>query len=158
MRKFGDDVAVKVEPVSDEVFIRSAKVEQADFIWDAGLGVAFPLRLREHPLQLEVSVNYGQEPVDASGRFADDDAGSFRLKDKLDLDFIGEMIEITGPVYALGALELDGVVGIYLQQTLSNEKSRQRRSDEVDIRYEKSLGFGAFLGVRVTLGREPEEP
>lgn len=154
MRKFGKDVAVKVEPVSEDVFIASAKAEQADFIWDAGLGIAFPFTLRERSLQFEVSVSYGQEPIEASGRWADDDAGSFKLKDELELDFIREMLEITGPVYTRGALQFHGVVGAYLQQTLSNQKSQQRRSNEVDFRYEKSLGFGAFAGVRVAFGRE----
>ena len=152
--KFGKDVAVKVEPVSEDVYIQSAKAEQDGLIWDAGFGVAFPFSYREQPLQFEVSVSYGQEKIKASGRYADDDAGKFRLRDELDLPYIKEVFELTGPVSTLGSVQLEGVVGAYLQHTLSNKKSRQRRSRVVDYRYEKSLGYGGFVGVRVSLGQE----
>lgn len=155
LRKFGNDVAVKVEPVSDSVFIRSARAEQNGIIWDVGLGVAFPFSWRDHPLQIETSVSYGQEPLVASGRYADDDAGRFKLKTDLDLDFIKTMIEVTAPVYERGGIQLDAVLGSYLQFIISNEKSKQQRSRVVDFRYEKEIGFGAFVGVRVVFGREP---
>lgn len=145
---------MKVEPVSESVFIRSAKAEQKDFIWDAGLGIAFPMVVREHPLQIELSVNYGQEPIDATARFADDDAGRFKTEDELKLSFLREMIEVSAPFSVIRDISIDGVAGVYLQHTLTNQKSKQRRFRVTDFVYEKSLGFGAFVGIRVTLGRE----
>lgn len=158
MGKFGKSVGVREEDPDADVTFQSAKVEQDGIVWDVGLGVAFPLTVGSRKVQIETSVSYGQESVTGKTEIVDtDEIGHEKRKSSLQFQFLKPMLEISSPWVQLKDVRIDLFVGAYAQITLSNQKSRQERRYEGMLEYEKDLGFGGFVGTRLTFGDDGAE-
>ena len=150
-KKFGADVGVDVVDLDEDTDVVFGEVEQDGVIWDVGLGISFPFTWGSREFRLEPSLSYGQEKGTATSKRSDSD-DSNSAKTDVKMHFIKQMIEVTTPVANLRGLRIDGFAGIAVQHYFKTKIRRHGAFDNPGFfDYDKSIGFGGFVGIRLTL-------